>query len=172
MLLEVDGRAPHLAEDVYVAPTAVVIGDVEAASGCSIWFGAVLRADNAPIRLGPRTNLQDGCVVHVDEGVPVTLGADCVVGHMAVLHGCTLGDRVMVGIGARVLNGAVVEDDVIVGAGALVAEGARLESGFLYLGMPARQVRPLRPEERERIALGAEHYAAKGAVYRRARRVD
>lgn len=171
MILELEGVAPRLAEGVYVAPTAVLVGDVQAAEGCSVWFGAVLRADNATIRLGARTNIQDNCVVHVDEGFPVTLGEGCVVGHMAVLHGCTLGDRVLVGIGARILNGAVVPDDVIVGAGALVPEGARLESGHVYMGVPAKPVRPVRDEERERTAEGARHYAAKGEVYRRARPV-
>ena len=169
MILELEGRAPRLADDVYVAPTAVLVGDVEAAPGCSIWFGAVLRADNAPIRLGRGTNIQDGCVVHVDEGVPVTVGEDCVVGHAAVLHGCTLGNRVLVGIGARVLNGAVLEDEVVVGAGALVPEGARLETGSLYLGVPARRVRALREDERARIAEGARHYEHKRELFRRAR---
>lgn len=172
MILEVQGKTPQLAADVYVAPTAVVIGDVVAGEGCSIWFGAVLRGDNATIRLGARTNIQDGCVVHVDEGVPVTVGDECVVGHMAVLHGCTLGDRVLVGIGAKVLNGAVVEDDVCIGAGALVPERARLESGYLYMGVPARQVRALRDDERARVAYGAKHYAEKGPIYRSAREVS
>ena len=172
MLLELAGRAPRLAEGVYVAPTAVLIGDVAAEEGASIWFGAVLRGDNAPIRLGPRSNIQDNCVVHVDEGLPTTVGSDCVVGHAAVLHGCTLGDRVLVGIGARVLDGAVVEDDVVIGAGALVPEGARLESGFVYLGIPARKARPLRDEERQRIAQGARHYAEKGALFGQARVLD
>lgn len=171
MILELEGTAPRLAEDVYVAPTAVLIGDVVAEEGASVWFGAVLRADNATIRLGARSNIQDGCVVHVDEGLPVTVGEDCVVGHMAVLHGCTVGDRVLVGIGARVLNGAVVEDDVMIGAGALVPEGVRLQSGYLYMGVPARQVRAVRDDERARIAFGARHYAEKGRLYRNAREV-
>jgi len=169
MILELNGRAPRLAEGVYVAPTAVLIGDVVAEEGASIWFGAVLRGDNASIRVGRRSNLQDNCVVHVDEGVPVTLGEDCVVGHAAVLHGCTLGNRVLVGIGARILDRAVVPDDVVIGAGALVPEGAHLESGYVYLGMPARRARPLREDERQRLAQGAAHYVQKGALYRQAR---
>ncbi len=172
MILELNGQAPHLAEGVYVAPTAVLIGQVVAEEGSSIWFGAVLRGDNAPIRLGRRSNIQDNCVVHVDEGVPVTLGEDCVVGHAAVLHGCTLGNRVLVGIGAKVLDRAVVPDDVVIGAGALVPEGARLESGYVYLGVPARRARPLRDDERQRIAQGAGHYVQKGALYRQARQVQ
>ncbi len=169
MILELNGQSPQLAEDVYVAPTAVVIGDVVAEEGASIWFGAVLRGDNATIRLGRRSNIQDNCVVHVDEGVPVTIGEDCVVGHSVVLHGCALGNRVLVGIGARVLDRAVVPDDVVIGAGALVPEGARLESGYVYMGMPARRVRPVRDDELQRIAQGASHYARKGAIYREAR---
>ncbi len=172
MIYEYKGKAPQLARDAYVAPTAVLVGEVELGEGASVWFGAVLRADNAPIRVGPRSNIQDSCVVHVDEGLPVHLGSDCVVGHAAVLHGCTLGDRVLVGIGARVLDGVVIEDDVVIGAGALVPERAHLVSGQVYLGVPARAVRALRAEERERIAQGALHYVEKGRSYRQARRLD
>lgn len=172
MIYEYRGKAPRLGRDAYVAPGAVLLGEVELGEGASVWFGAVLRADNAPIRVGPRSNIQDNCVVHVDEGLPVTLGSDCVVGHAAVLHGCTLGDRVLVGIGARVLDGAVVEDDVVIGAGALVPERARLVSGQVYMGVPARLVRALRDDERERIAQGALHYVEKASLYRQARRLD
>lgn len=172
MILEYRGKTPRLAREAYAAPTAVLVGEVELGEGASAWFGAVLRADNAPIRVGPRSNIQDNCVVHVDEGLPVTLGSDCVVGHAAVLHGCTLGDRVLVGIGARVLDGAVVEDDVVIGAGALVPERARLVSGQVYMGVPARPVRALRDDERERIAHGALQYVEKASLYRQARRLD
>ena len=172
MLYEYQGKTPRLARGTYVAPDAVLVGEVDLGEGASVWFGAVLRADNAAIRVGPRSNIQDHCVVHVDEGLPVSLGSDCIVGHAAVLHGCTLGDRVLVGIGARVLDGAVVEDDVVIGAGALVPERAHLVSGQLYLGIPARATRPLREDERERIAQGALHYVEKAGQYRQIRRLD
>lgn len=160
------GVSPQLHPDVFVAPGAVVLGRVKAGSGCSFWFNAVLRGDNDNIIIGHRSNIQDNCVLHVDAGVPIRIGDDCVVGHCAVLHGCTLGNRVLIGIGARVLNKVVIEDDVIVAAGAVVPEGVKLQSGYLYMGVPARQVRPLRAHEKERIRLGAEQYVQKAAIYR------
>lgn len=166
MQIPYDGHTPDLDADVFVAPTAVLVGQVKAGSGCSIWFNAVLRGDNDSITLGQRTNIQDGCILHVDRGHPLEIGDDCVVGHAAVLHGCTLRDRVLVGIGARILNSVLVEEDVVIAAGTLVPEGVRLESGYLYLGIPARQIRPLRPEERERIKKGAQLYVERGRNYR------
>lgn len=160
------GVSPQLHPDVFVAPGAIVLGRVKAGSGCSFWFNAVIRGDNDNIIIGRRTNVQDNCVLHVDSGVPIRIGDDCVVGHGAVLHGCILGNRVLIGIGARVLNKVVIEDDVIVAAGALVPEGVKLESGFLYMGTPARQVRPLRPDEKDRIRIGAQTYVQKAAIYR------
>jgi carbonic anhydrase/acetyltransferase-like protein (isoleucine patch superfamily) len=166
MILEYGGHRPQLGEDVFVAPQAVLIGQVELGAQSSVWFHAVLRADNDCIRVGPRSNLQENVVCHVDSGLPMHIGADCVIGHAAVLHGCWLGDRVLVGIGAKVLNGARVENDVVIGAGSLVPERARLESGCLYLGSPARRVRELRPEEFERIRKAAHTYVEKGRQYR------
>lgn len=166
MIVEYAGHTPQLGREVFLAPGTVLIGRVFLGDHCSVWFGAVLRADNDDLVIGDRSNIQEGCILHVDDGVPLRVGQDCVVGHAAVLHGCTLGDRVLIGIGARVLNRAVVEDDVIVAAGSLVPEGVRLESGHLYMGVPARKARPLREDERERIRHGAEHYVEKGRTYR------
>ena len=166
MQIPYDGHAPDLDPDCFVAPTAVLVGNVKAGPGCSIWFNAVLRGDNDSITIGQRSNIQDGCILHVDRGHPLEIGDDCVVGHAAVLHGCTLRDRVLVGIGARILNSVLVEEDVVIAAGTLVPEGVRLESGYLYLGIPARQIRPLRPEERERIKKGAQVYVERGRNYR------
>ena len=166
MFLDFGGHSPDLLPEVFIAPNVYIIGQVKLASQCSVWFNAVLRGDNDEISVGARTNLQENVICHVDFGFPIKVGEDCVIGHAAVLHGCTLGNRVLIGIGAKVLNGAFIEDDVVVGAGSLVPEGARLTSGFLYLGAPARQVRPLRPDERLRLTRGAAHYVEKGERYR------
>ena len=166
MEISFQGLYPDLHPDVFVAPQAIVVGGVRAGSGSSFWFNAVVRADNAGIFIGERTNIQDQCVLHVDDGLPMHIGDDCVVGHAAVLHGCTLKNRILIGIGARVLNRAVIEDEVVVGAGSLVPEGAHLESGHLYLGVPARKIRPLRPDEVERIHRGANHYVELARTYR------
>lgn len=166
MILDFAGHVPNIHPEVFVAPQVVVIGQVKVAQQCSIWFNAVLRGDNDEISIGARSNLQENVICHVDFGFPLKVGEDCVIGHAAVLHGCTLGNRVLVGIGAKILNGAVIEDDVMVGAGSLVPEGMKLASGYLYLGVPARQVRLLRPDELQRLKRGAAHYVEKGERYR------
>lgn len=160
MLIPIEGDAPQLAEDVFVAPGAYLIGKVRAARGCSFWYGCVVRGDNDWISFGEGSNLQDGAVVHTDKGLPLTIGQRCTIGHQAMLHGCTLEDDILIGIGARVLNGAYIEKQVLVAAGALVPEGARLESGYLYMGMPAKKVRALNESEKERIRYGSVHYVA------------
>ena len=159
------GVSPRLGPGTYVDPTALVIGDVELGADVSIWPMAVVRGDVNFIRIGARSNVQDGSVLHVSRpyagnaiGWPLVLGEDVVVGHKVVLHGCTIGNRVLVGIGAIVLDGVVIEDDVVVGAGAVVTPGKRLESGGLYVGNPARRARELRPEEIARTPHMAEWY--------------
>jgi len=166
MILEYQGYSPDIHPEVFIAPQAILIGQVKLAAQCSIWFNAVLRADNDEITIGARSNLQENVVCHVDFGFPLSVGEDCVIGHAAVLHGCTLGDRVLVGIGAKILNGARVDDDVVIGASSLVPEGSHLASGYLYLGVPVRQVRRLRPDELQRLKRGAASYVEKGATYR------
>lgn len=166
MILDFAGHSPDIHPEVFLAPQSIIIGQVKLYQQCSVWFNAVLRGDNEEISIGARTNLQENVICHVDADFPLKVGEDCVIGHAAVLHGCTLGNRVLVGIGARVLNGARVEDDVIIGAGSLVPEGMRLASGYLYLGVPVRQVRLLRPDELQRIQRGAAHYVEKGERYR------
>lgn len=158
MLLTIDGFTPELAEDVFVAPGACLIGRVRAAAGCSFWYGSVVRGDNDWISFGAGTNLQDGAVAHTDAGLPLCIGELCTIGHQAMLHGCTLENEVLIGIGAKVLNRAHIERQVVVAAGALVPEGARLESGFLYMGVPARKARELSADERERIRHGSLRY--------------
>jgi carbonic anhydrase/acetyltransferase-like protein (isoleucine patch superfamily) len=151
--------SPQLAEGVFIDPTARVIGDVTLARDVSVWPMAVVRGDVNSIRIGARSNVQDGSVLHVTRprpeslphGWPLQIGEDVVIAHKAVLHGCTIGDACLVGIGAIVLDGVVVEDSVMIAAGTVVAPGKRLESGHLYLGNPARRARCLTPAEIEWI---------------------
>ncbi len=159
-LYALDDLVPILPADgsAWIAPSADVIGDARIGHDASVWFGAVIRADNTPIVVGDRTNIQEGAMLHSDPGSPLMIGVDCTIGHHAILHGCTIGDRVLVGMGARVLNDAVIGDDCLIGAGALVTEGKRFPPGSLIIGSPAKVARPLAAEEIARLALGAAHY--------------
>ena len=162
------GHEPRLEGGVFVADGALVIGDVGLGEQSSVWFQAVIRGDVHRIRIGPRTNVQDLTMCHVSSGThPLTVGADVTVGHRAILHGCAVGDRVLVGMGSIVLDGAVVEDDVLLGAGSLVTPGTRIPTGVLALGRPAKPVRPLRDEERASLLSSAAHYVRVAASYRR-----
>jgi carbonic anhydrase/acetyltransferase-like protein (isoleucine patch superfamily) len=165
-----DDVAAQLPEDVYVAPDAALIGRVRLLAGASIWFGAVLRGDNELIHIGRNSNVQDHCVCHTDMGYPTTLGNDCTVGHRAVLHGCSIGDNCLIGIGAILLNGARIGDNCIIGAGALVTEGKEIPAGSLVIGAPGRIMRQVTAEEIAAIAQSARHYADNGRRYRRALR--
>ncbi|HLJ81800.1 MAG TPA: gamma carbonic anhydrase family protein [Ktedonobacterales bacterium] len=167
-ILPYRGVWPRIAPDAYVAPTATVTGDVTIASRASVWFGAAIRGDSAPTSIGPRSNVQDNCSIHADEGAPCIIGADCTLGHNAIVHGATLGDRVLVGMHATVLNNAVLGDDCIVAAAALVAEGKRIEAGQLVMGVPGKVVRPVSEEERARTLRGVQHYLDYAAEYGRA----
>jgi carbonic anhydrase/acetyltransferase-like protein (isoleucine patch superfamily) len=157
--------APHLSAGAWAAPSADLIGDVRLGARASVWFGAVLRGDNTPLVLGDDTNFQDGAIGHSDADFPLTIGARVTVGHQAILHGCTVADDCLIGMGAKILNGAVIEPECIVGAGALVTEGKRFESGSLIVGAPARVVRQLTAEEKHHLRLSAAHYADKAAHY-------
>ncbi len=159
------GITPTLEEGAYVDPAAVIIGDVVLGEDVSIWPLVVIRGDVNKVRIGNRSNIQDGSVIHESrprpnnpEGYPVIIGEDVTVGHKVMLHGCKIGNRVLVGMGAIVLDGVVIEDDVIVGAGALVTPGKTLESGYLYTGSPARQARPIREGEMEHFVQTAQNY--------------
>lgn len=156
---------PTLADSVFVDPTATIIGDVEIAGESSVWPMVVIRGDVNKIRIGARSNIQDATVIHVSRpkasnpgGFPSIVGDDVTIGHKVMLHGCQIGNRVLVGMGAIILDGAVIEDEVIVGAGALVTPGKHLESGFLYVGSPARKTRPLTDVEREHFVATAGNY--------------
>jgi gamma-carbonic anhydrase len=167
VILAYDGKSPVLAPTSWVAPGAVVIGDVELGEGSSVWFQTVVRGDVHRIRIGARTNVQDHSTVHVTGGShPTIVGDDVTVGHRVVLHGCTVGDRCLVGIGAIVLDGAVLEPESMVGAGALVPPGMVVPSGKLVLGAPARVKRDLTPEELAFFRTSAARYAGYAARYR------
>ncbi len=143
-LYEYQGTRPVLGEDVFVAPNATVIGDVHLGAGSSVWFGTILRGDVFTIRVGARTNIQDGSVVHVTNGVAATtIGDDVTVGHMALLHGCTVGNGVLVGMGSILLDGAEIGDESVLAAGSLLPPGARIPPRSLAMGRPAKVVRQL-----------------------------
>ena len=156
---------PQLAAGAWAAPSADLIGDVRLDERASVWFGAVIRADNTPIIIGDDSNIQDGSVCHSDAGFPLTIGSRVTVGHQAILHGCTVADDCLVGMGARMLNGAFIDSECIVGAGALVTEGKKFPSGSLIVGSPARVIRELAAEERQMLRASAAHYAEKAARY-------
>ena len=159
------GMNPVLGERVFIDQSAVVIGDVTLGDDASVWPCAVIRGDMHRITVGARTSVQDNAVLHIThasafnpDGWPLTIGDDVTIGHGACLHGCTLGNRILVGIGATVLDGAVVEDEVIIAAGALVPPGKHLESGYLYVGNPCKQGRPLKDSERKFFSYSAQNY--------------
>ena len=164
-LYALDDLAPQLGQGAWAAPSADLIGDVRLGARSSVWFGAVIRADNTPILVGEDSNFQDGAIGHSDPGAPLTIGARVTVGHQAILHGCTVGDDCLIGMGARILNGALFESECIVGAGALITEGKRFESGSLIVGVPGRAVRQLTQEEKQALRVSAAHYAEKAARY-------
>lgn len=166
-LYEFDGKSPQLPTDgsAWVAPSADVIGDVVLAEGANVWFGAVIRADNTVISIGARSNIQEQSVLHSDEGIPCTVGEGVTVGHHVMLHGCTIGNNSLIGMGATVLNRAVIPENCIVGAGALVTEGKTFEPGSLIVGVPAKAIRQLDEATIEGLRHSAEHYVRKAAMF-------
>ncbi|KUJ66480.1 anhydrase [Streptomyces albus subsp. albus] len=164
----VGGKEPAIDPQAFTAPTSVVLGEVTMAAGSSVWYHAVLRADCGPIVIGADSNIQDNCTVHVDPGYPVTVGERVSVGHNAVLHGCTVEDDVLIGMGATVLNGAHIGAGSLVAAQALVPQGMRVPPGSLVAGVPARVKRELTQEEREIISLNAAMYLGLAKDHREA----
>lgn len=151
-------KNPDIHPSAFVAPGAVVRGDVHLAENSSVFYNAVLRGDRAPIFIGAGTNIQDGCVVHVEYDLPAVVGRDITVGHGAILHGCTIGDETLIGMGAIVLNGARIGKNCLIGAGALVTQNAVIPDGSMVIGSPARVKRPLTPEEMDGIRQSAADY--------------
>lgn len=165
-LLAYDGHEPVLAPDAFVAEGATLVGAVTVGEEASVWFGAVVRADGAPIEVGASSNVQDGCVLHSDPGFPVAVGARVTIGHRAVVHGCTIEDDSLVGMGAVVLNGAVVGSGSLVAAGSVVLEGTVVPPGSLVAGVPGRVKREVTDAERERMQSGATSYVTRARRYR------
>ncbi|MCY1125433.1 gamma carbonic anhydrase family protein [Frigidibacter sp. RF13] len=158
MIYALDGIRPEIGRDVWIAPAAHVIGKVALEDEVGIWFGVTIRGDNELIRIGRGSNVQENCVLHTDMGFPLTVGADCTIGHKAMLHGCTIGDGTLIGMGATILNGAVIGSGCLIGAGALVTEGKHIPDGSLVMGAPGRVVRELDAEVRARLLKSAEGY--------------
>ncbi|RKF15243.1 gamma carbonic anhydrase family protein [Roseovarius spongiae] len=159
-LYALEGHEPELPGDgdFWIAPDANVIGRVILETATSVWFGATLRGDNEPITIGAGTNVQENTVMHTDMGFPLTIGAGCTIGHKAMLHGCTIGENSLVGMGATILNGAVIGDNCLIGAGALVTEGKTIPGGSLVMGAPGKVVRELGEQQIEMLKASALHY--------------
>ena len=159
------GISPTLTPSTYIDPAAIVIGNVTLGEDSSLWPLVVVRGDVNSVHIGKNSNIQDGSVIHESrptasnpKGFPVSIGDDVTIGHKVLLHGCNIGNRVLVGMGAIVMDGVIIEDDVIVGAGAMVTPGKHLQSGHLYTGSPARQIRPLTPQELKHLAISPQNY--------------
>ncbi|MFA5539623.1 MAG: gamma carbonic anhydrase family protein [Gemmobacter sp.] len=166
MIYTLDGIAPQLHPDTWVAPDANLIGKVVLEEGASVWFGATLRGDNEEIRVGHGSNVQESVVCHTDMGFPLVIGANCTIGHKAMLHGCTIGDGSLIGMGATVLNGARIGRGCLIGAGALIAEGKEIPDGSLVMGAPGRVVRMLDEAARQNLLTSAEGYRIKMRRFR------
>ena len=164
-IIELDGKAPQIAADAYVAPTAVLIGDVTVSAGASIWFGAVLRGDNSAIVIGEGSNVQDNCVIHCAEDLPTIVGANVTIGHMAMLEGCEIEDGTLIGMGAIVLQRARVGSGSLVAAGAVVGEGVEIPPGVLAAGVPARVKKEIAGESQRWVQTAALEYQSKRLRY-------
>ena len=167
-----DVRISTADEQFWIAPTAVVIGKVSLGRNTSVWWHSVLRGDNEPITVGEGSNIQDGCVLHTDPGYPLVVGQHVTVGHLVMLHGCTIGDGSLIGIGAVILNGATIGRNCLIGAKALIPEGKAIPDGSLVMGAPGKVVREVTPEHVARMRESAEHYVRNWQRYRRDLRPD
>ena len=165
MIYALDGDTPQIHPTAWVAPTAVLIGKVVIGPRVNIWFGAVLRGDNEVIMVGEGSNIQENCVLHTDMGYPLTIGANCTIGHKAMLHGCVIGDGSLIGMGATLLNGARIGEGCLVGACALITEGKQIAQGSLVMGAPGKVVRQLDDIARARLLASAAHYQANAARF-------
>lgn len=165
-IYSLDGHAPEIAEDAWLAPDANLIGQIVVEAGASVWFGSTLRGDNEPIILGAGSNIQENCVLHTDLGYPLTIGPDCTIGHKAMLHGCTIGENSLIGMGATVLNGAKIGRNCLIGAGALITEGKEIPDGSLVMGAPGKVVRQLDDAAIAGLRASAAHYRENAQRFR------
>jgi carbonic anhydrase/acetyltransferase-like protein (isoleucine patch superfamily) len=165
-IFKLGDKTPALDATAWVAPNATLIGDIHLAANTSIWWNATLRGDNDPIRIGENTNIQDGSVLHTDEGIPMNIGANVTVGHLVMLHGCTVGDGSLIGIGSVILNRAVIGKNCIVGANTLIPEGKVYPDRSLIVGSPGKVVRELTDDEVAKLEKSAKHYVANAERYR------
>lgn len=166
MIWSLEGVTPEIDPEAWVAQGAQVMGRVVLGPGVGIWFGAVLRGDNEPIVVGEATNIQENCVLHTDMGFPLTIGANCTIGHKAMLHGCTIGEGTLIGMGATILNGARIGRGCLIGACALITEGKEIPDGSLVMGSPGKIVRQLDAEAQARLLQSAANYRANAARFR------
>lgn len=174
-IISLNDKSPLISNNAFVAPGTRIIGDVEIGAGSSIWYNCVLRGDVNRIRIGKRTNIQDGTVIHVDspwpgnpEGSPTIIGDDVLIGHMVMLHGSILHDRAFVGLGSIVMDGCTIESDGMLGAGAMLTPGKVIRAGELWIGRPAKKLRDLSPEEIERNQIGVAHYVLNAKAHKAA----
>ena len=165
-IYQLESHIPNIDPSAYVADSAEVMGNVSLGAETSIWFGTVIRGDNEPITIGEGTNIQDASVLHADFGKPLTIGKHVTVGHKVMLHGCTIGNESLIGIGAVVLNGAKIGNNCLVGAGSLVTEGKEFPDGSMIMGSPAKVVRQLTPEQIEGLRQSARHYIANARLFK------
>lgn len=167
-IYELDGKSPQLPADgqYFIAETATVIGNVRLKTNASVWFGSVLRGDNELIEIGEGSNVQDNCTFHTDPGFPLTIGTNCTIGHNVILHGCTIEDGALVGMGSIVMNGARIGKNSIVGAGSVITEGKEYPENSLIIGSPARVIRTLSPEQVTAMGSAARFYAANGPRFK------
>ena len=166
-LYELDGAKPELDAESWVADNAVLLGRVILRRNASVWFGCTLRGDNDPITVGENSNVQDGSVIHTDDGSPTVIGANCTIGHMVMLHGCTIGDNTLVGIGAVVLNGAKIGKNCLIGAGSLITENKVIPDNSMVLGSPGKVVREVSAEQAQMLTASALHYVHNRQRYAR-----
>ena len=165
MIMEFNGKTPDISKALFVAETAVIIGDVTLEEGASVWFGAVLRGDSGPIHIGKNSNVQDNCVLHCDAGGRIEVGENVTIGHSVTLHGCKMEDGSLIGMGATILNNAVIGKNCLVGAGALVPERREYADASMIIGCPAKQVKQLSPEQLDYISGNAKIYLEEAGAY-------
>ncbi len=166
MIYSLDGVSPTVDAEAWIAPGCHVIGNVTLAARSSVWFGTTIRGDNEPIAVGEGSNIQENCVLHTDPGCPLTIGPNCTIGHKAMLHGCTIGEQSLIGMGATVLNGATIGKNCLIGAGALITEGKTIPDGSLVMGVPGKVVRELDEAAIKGLLQSALHYQQNAARFR------